>query len=103
LILLRSDKAKAKGLLHGKAKLLMVQRSLNFLPKSNLVVRKYYFELTNNKSVQIGLSLMLWGIDELISYVSIFYIKNWGYYFYGTPAGVAAVKPDDVLKDFGGT
>jgi hypothetical protein len=32
-----------------------------------------------------------------------FYIKNWGYYFYGTPAGVAAVKPDDVLKDFGGT
>jgi 2-keto-4-pentenoate hydratase/2-oxohepta-3-ene-1,7-dioic acid hydratase in catechol pathway len=43
---------------------------------------------------------MLWKIDELISYVSQFYIENRDIIFTGTPEGVAAVKPDDVLEDF---
>jgi hypothetical protein len=29
-----------------------------------------------------------------------FYAENRRYYFYGTPAGVAAVKPDDILEGF---
>jgi 2-keto-4-pentenoate hydratase/2-oxohepta-3-ene-1,7-dioic acid hydratase in catechol pathway len=45
--------------------------------------------LTNNgETVQVSdSSYMLWKIDELISYVSQFYMKI-GYYFTGTPAGV---------------
>jgi 2-keto-4-pentenoate hydratase/2-oxohepta-3-ene-1,7-dioic acid hydratase in catechol pathway len=43
----------------------------------------------------------MWKIDELISYVSQFFAENRRYYFTGTPAGVAAVKPDilEVLGD----
>jgi 2-keto-4-pentenoate hydratase/2-oxohepta-3-ene-1,7-dioic acid hydratase in catechol pathway len=38
---------------------------------------------------------------ELISYVSQFYIvKNRNVFCRGTPEGVAAVKPDDVLEGF---
>jgi 2-keto-4-pentenoate hydratase/2-oxohepta-3-ene-1,7-dioic acid hydratase in catechol pathway len=46
---------------------------------------------------------MLWKIDELISYVSFFTLKIGDIIFTGTPAGVAAVKPDDILEDFRGT
>lgn len=61
------------------------------------------FELTNNgKTVQIGNSdLMLWKIDEIISYVSQFFtLKIGDIIFTGTPEGVAAVKPGDVLEGF---
>jgi 2-keto-4-pentenoate hydratase/2-oxohepta-3-ene-1,7-dioic acid hydratase in catechol pathway len=61
------------------------------------------FELTNNnKSVQIGdSSLMLWNIDELISHVSQYFtLKIGDVIFTGTPSGVAAVQPDDVLEGF---
>nr|MBP8887352.1 fumarylacetoacetate hydrolase family protein [Flavobacterium sp.] len=61
------------------------------------------FELTNNnKTVQMGnSSFMLWKIDELISYVSQFFtLKIGDIIFTGTPEGVAAVKPDDVLEGF---
>jgi 2-keto-4-pentenoate hydratase/2-oxohepta-3-ene-1,7-dioic acid hydratase in catechol pathway len=61
------------------------------------------FELTNNKkTVQIGnSSLMLWKIDEIISYVSQFFtLKIGDIIFTGTPEGVAAVKPGDVLEGF---
>lgn len=61
------------------------------------------FELTNNgKTVQRGnSSLMLWKIDELISYVSQFFtLKIGDIIFTGTPDGVAAVKPNDVLEGF---
>jgi len=61
------------------------------------------FELTNNgKTVQKGNSaLMLWNIDEIISYVSQFFtLKIGDIIFTGTPEGVAAVQPDDVLEGF---
>ncbi len=61
------------------------------------------FELTNNaKTVQKGDSaLMLWNIDEIISYVSQFFtLKIGDIIFTGTPEGVAAVKPNDVLEGF---
>jgi 2-keto-4-pentenoate hydratase/2-oxohepta-3-ene-1,7-dioic acid hydratase in catechol pathway len=58
--------------------------------------------LTNNgETVQVSdSSYMLWKIDELISYVSQFYAENRDIIFTGTPAGVAAVKPDDILEGF---
>ncbi len=61
------------------------------------------FELTNNgKTVQKGnSSLMLWNIDELVAYVSQFFtLKIGDIIFTGTPEGVAAVKPNDVLEGF---
>ena len=61
------------------------------------------FELTNNgKTVQKGnSSLMLWKIDEIISYVSQFFtLKIGDIIFTGTPDGVAAVQPNDVLEGF---
>jgi len=61
------------------------------------------FELTNNaKTVQKGDSaLMLWNIDEIISYVSQFFtLKIGDIIFTGTPEGVAAVKPNDILEGF---
>lgn len=61
------------------------------------------FELTNNgKTVQKGnSSLMLWKIDEIISYVSQFFtLKIGDIIFTGTPDGVAAIKPNDVLEGF---
>ena len=61
------------------------------------------FELTNNgKTVQKGnSSLMLWKIDELIAYVSQYFtLKIGDIIFTGTPEGVAAVQPNDILEGF---
>ena len=61
------------------------------------------FELTNNgKSVQQGnTSNMLWKVDEIIAYVSQFFtLKIGDIIFTGTPEGVAAVKPNDILEGF---
>ena len=61
------------------------------------------FGLTNNgKTVQKGNSaLMLWKIDELVAYVSQYFtLKIGDIIFTGTPEGVAAVKPNDVLEGF---
>lgn len=61
------------------------------------------FELTKNGiTVQKGnSSLMLWKIDELISYVSQYFTLRTGdVIFTGTPEGVAAVKPGDVLEGY---
>lgn len=66
-------------------------------------VESLKFELTNNgKTVQKGDSaFMLWNIDEIISYVSQFFtLKIGDIIFTGTPEGVAAVKPNDVLEGF---
>jgi len=42
---------------------------------------------------------MLWGIDEIISYVSQFFtLKIGDLIFTGTPAGVGKVAADDVLE-----
>ena len=61
------------------------------------------FELTNNgKTVQRGnSSLMLFKIDEIIAHVSQYFtLKIGDIIFTGTPDGVAAVKPNDVLEGF---
>ncbi|MFV8375681.1 fumarylacetoacetate hydrolase family protein [Flavobacterium sp. LB1P62] len=96
---------KAKGLPWEKAKAFDGSAVIGeFLPKNQFSsLENITFELTNNnKTVQIGnSSLMLWKIDELISHVSQFFtLKIGDIIFTGTPEGVAAVKPDDVLEGF---
>jgi len=58
--------------------------------------------LKNGEVAQQGDSaLMLWKIDEIISHVSRFFtLKTGDLVFTGTPEGVAAVKPGDVLEGF---
>jgi 2-keto-4-pentenoate hydratase/2-oxohepta-3-ene-1,7-dioic acid hydratase in catechol pathway len=98
-------KLKAKGLPWEKAKAFDGSAVIgDFLPKEQFSsLENLTFELTNNgKTVQISdTSYMLWKIDELISYVSQFFtLKIGDIIFTGTPEGVAAVKPDDVLEGF---
>jgi 2-keto-4-pentenoate hydratase/2-oxohepta-3-ene-1,7-dioic acid hydratase in catechol pathway len=41
---------------------------------------------------------MLWGINELVSYISGFFtLKKGDIIFTGTPAGVGRVEPNDYL------
>jgi 2-keto-4-pentenoate hydratase/2-oxohepta-3-ene-1,7-dioic acid hydratase in catechol pathway len=99
------SKLKAKGLPWEKAKAFDGSAVIgDFLPKEQFSsLENLTFELTNNgKTVQISnSSYMLWKIDELISYVSQFFtLKIGDVIFTGTPEGVAAVKPDDVLEGF---
>lgn len=98
-------KLKAKGLPWEKAKAFDGSAVIgDFLPKEQFSsLENITFELTNNsKTVQISdSSYMLWKVDELISYVSQFFtLKIGDIIFTGTPEGVAAVKPDDVLEGF---
>ena len=61
------------------------------------------FELLKNKqTAQRGdSSMMLWQIDEIISYVSRFFtLKTGDLIFTGTPEGVAQVRPGDVLEGY---
>lgn len=99
------DELKAKGLPWEKAKAFDGSAVIgDFLPKSDFIsTENLNFELTNNaKTVQKGnTSLMLWQIDELIAYVSQYFtLKIGDIIFTGTPQGVAAVKPNDVLEGF---
>ncbi|KFF11444.1 fumarylacetoacetate hydrolase family protein [Flavobacterium hydatis] len=99
------EKLKQKGLPWEKAKAFDGSAVIgDFLPKTQFSsLENITFELTNNsKTVQKGnSSMMLWKIDELISYVSQYFtLKIGDIIFTGTPAGVAAVKPDDVLEGF---
>jgi 2-keto-4-pentenoate hydratase/2-oxohepta-3-ene-1,7-dioic acid hydratase in catechol pathway len=99
------EKLKAKGLPWEKAKAFDGSAVIGeFLSKNQFSsLENITFELTNNnKMVQKGNSShMLWKIDELISYVSQFFtLKIGDIIFTGTPEGVAAVKPDDVLEGF---
>ncbi|GGF12462.1 fumarylacetoacetate hydrolase family protein [Flavobacterium limi] len=98
-------KLKEKGLPWEKAKAFDGSAVIgDFLSKTLFnSVENINFELTNNnETVQKGnTSLMLWKIDELISYVSRYFtLKIGDVIFTGTPAGVAAVKPNDVLEGF---
>ncbi len=98
-------KLKEKGLPWEKAKAFDGSAVIGeFLPKSQFVsLENVTFELTNNNSiVQKGnTNRMLWNVDELISYVSQFFtLKIGDIIFTGTPEGVAAVNPDDVLEGF---
>ncbi len=99
------NELKAKGLPWEKAKAFDGSAVIGeFLPKSQFnSLENITFELTNNnQTVQKGNSnQMMWKIDELISYVSQYFtLKIGDIIFTGTPAGVAAVKPEDVLEGF---
>ena len=99
------DQLKSKGLPWEKAKSFDGSAVIGeFLPKNQFVsLENITFELTNNnKTVQkSSTSNMLWKIDELISFISQYFtLKIGDIIFTGTPEGVAAVKPDDVLEGF---
>lgn len=99
------SKLKEKGLPWEKAKAFDGSAVIgDFLPKTDFVsMENLNFELkTNGETVQKGnSSMMLWKIDELISHVSQFFtLKIGDIIFTGTPAGVSAVKPNDVLEGF---
>ena len=99
------NQLKAKGLPWEKAKAFDGSAVIGeFLPKSQFnSLENITFELTNNnKTVQkSNTSNMLWKIDELISFISQYFtLKIGDIIFTGTPEGVAAVKPDDVLEGF---
>jgi 2-keto-4-pentenoate hydratase/2-oxohepta-3-ene-1,7-dioic acid hydratase in catechol pathway len=99
------EKLKAKGLPWEKAKAFDGSAVIGeFLPKKQFSsLENITFELTNNNTTvqKSNSSFMLWKIDELISYVSQYFtLKIGDIIFTGTPEGVAAVKPDDVLEGF---
>lgn len=99
------QKLKDKGLPWEKAKAFDGSAVIgDFMQKSAFnSLENLTFELTNNGvTVQKGnTSFMLWKIDELISYVSQYFtLKIGDIIFTGTPEGVAAVHPDDILEGF---
>ena len=93
---------KAKGLPWEKAKGFDGAAVVGkWLQKSTLPqVDQLNFKLMkNNTLVQSGnTALMLWKIDELVSYISQFFtLKIGDIIFTGTPAGVGPVAPNDIL------
>lgn len=98
-------KLKEKGLPWEKAKAFDGSAVIgDFLSKNSFnSLESINFELVSNgKVVQKGNSShMLWKIDELISHVSQFFtLKIGDIIFTGTPEGVAAVQPNDILEGF---
>lgn len=98
-------KLKEKGLPWEKAKAFDGSAVIgNFYSKSDYnSVDNIEFKLVKNgEIVQLGnTSHMLWKIDELIAHVSQFFtLKKGDIIFTGTPEGVAAVKPNDILEGF---
>ena len=94
---------KAKGLPWEKAKGFDRAAVIGkWLPKAQFeYVVKLAFQLKKNQEVvQEGdTALMLWKIDELIAYVSSFFmLKKGDILFTGTPAGVGKVSPNDYLS-----
>tara|TARA_R110002051_G_scaffold323023_2_gene415346 strand:- start:430 stop:1041 length:612 start_codon:yes stop_codon:yes gene_type:complete len=74
----------------------------NWLPKTNFEdLNNLNFSLAKNgEMVQQGnTSLMLWKIDEIIAYVSkYFMLKKGDIIFTGTPAGVGKIESNDYLS-----
>ena len=99
------DELKSKGLPWEKAKSFDGSAVIG-----KWVSKSYYKDLNqvsfslkkNNEVVQSASSeLMLWKIDELISYVSQFFtLKKGDIIFSGTPSGVGKVEAGDVLEGF---
>ena len=99
------DELKSKGLPWEKAKSFDGSAVIcKWVSKSNYKdLNQVSFSLKkNNEVVQSASSeLMLWKIDELISYVSQFFtLKKGDIIFSGTPSGVGKVEPGDVLEGF---
>ncbi|MCE2611508.1 fumarylacetoacetate hydrolase family protein [Flavobacteriaceae bacterium D16] len=73
-----------------------------WMPKTSLphVDNLHFSLIKNGETVQKGHTAnMLWKVDELISYVSAFFmLKKGDILFTGTPAGVGRVKPNDYLS-----
>ena len=99
------EKLKVKGLPWEKAKAFDGSAVLGeFVSKEQFAsLEDVNFELIKNGELaQKGnSSLMLWKIDELVAYVSQFFtLKIGDIIFTGTPEGVAAVNPNDVLEGY---
>lgn len=99
------DVLKSKGLPWEKAKSFDGSAVIGkWVSKSNYRdLNELRFSLKkNNKVVQSSNSeLMLWKMDELISYVSQFFtLKKGDIIFSGTPSGVGKVEAGDVLEGF---
>ena len=97
------SKLKAKGLPWEKAKAFDGAAVVgNWIDKSILPnVDELQFEMSKNGALvqQSSTALMLWKIDELISYVSQFFtLKIGDIIFTGTPAGVGPVVENDILE-----
>lgn len=98
-------KLKEKGLPWEKAKAFDGSAVIgDFYPKKDYdSLENMEFKLVKNgEIVQLGnTSHMLWKIDELIAHVSQFFtLKKGDIIFTGTPEGVSAVKPNDILEGF---
>ena len=98
-------KLKEKGLPWEKAKAFDGSAVIgDFYPKNEYdSLENMEFKLVKNgEIVQLGnTSHMLWKIDELIAHISQFFtLKKGDIIFTGTPEGVSAVKPNDILEGF---
>jgi len=98
-------KLKEKGLPWEKAKSFDGAAVIgDFYPKSDYKsLENIEFKLVKNgEIVQLGTtSHMIWKIDELIAHVSQFFtLKKGDIIFTGTPEGVAAVRPNDILEGY---
>ena len=98
-------KLKSKGLPWEKAKAFDGAAVVgDWISKSELPnVDQLQFKMTKNGEVvqSDSTAMMLWKIDELISYVSQFFtLKIGDIIFTGTPAGVGPVRADDALEGF---
>ena len=98
-------KLKEKGLPWEKAKSFDGSAVIGeFYPKSDFKsLEDLEFKLVKNgEIVQLGNTKhMIWKIDELISHVSQYFtLKKGDIIFTGTPEGVAAVKPNDILEGY---
>ncbi|MDF4204838.1 fumarylacetoacetate hydrolase family protein [Maribacter sp. SA7] len=96
------SKLKEKGLPWEKAKGFDGAAVIGeWLPKTDFKdINNLNFKLTkNDQVVQEGnTSLMLWKVDEIIAYVSTFFmLKKGDIIFTGTPAGVGKISPNDYL------
>lgn len=96
------SKLKEKGLPWEKAKGFDGAAVIgNWVPKTNFKdLNELNFKLLKNgEVVQSGnTNLMLWKIDEIIAYVSTFFmLKKGDIIFTGTPAGVGKVNANDYL------
>lgn len=95
------NELKAKGLPWEKAKAFDGSAVVGeFVSKKGYDLENLSFQLYKNDGlVQNGNTKhMLWKIDEIISYVSQFFILKIGdIIFTGTPEGVGQVNPNDVL------
>jgi len=99
------SKLKEKGLPWEKAKAFDGSAVIgDFYPKNGFSsLESINFELINNGAVvQKGnTNHMMWKIDELIAHVSQFFtLKKGDIIFTGTPEGVSAVKPNDILEGY---